>query len=135
MPQVKNPQIQAGWYTNRAVDDKGQPRALSLGTVSFRPGQRKHVPAHLLAESRSTHDAFVRAVAGGKLVADAAGEKPVVVAEKPVVVVAEKPVVAETVVVEQPVTDDFKASEVITAETPAPQAEGESRAKKRRRVE
>jgi len=125
MPQVKNPQIVAGWYTNKAVDAQGQPRALSLGTVSFKPGQHKHVPAHLLAEARSTHDAFVRALAGGKLVAD--DQAPPVI-EKPVVVV-------ETVVEPVTVTDDFKAVEVITAETPAPPAEEEPKAKKRRRVE
>lgn len=66
MPQVKA-DIKDNWYVNQAKDAEGKPRELSLGTVTFAPGQERFVSAQLLLESRFTNDSFQKALDSGNL--------------------------------------------------------------------
>lgn len=112
MPQVKNDNVVDGFYKNTAVNAEGQPRPLSLVTVSFKPGQVRFVPARMRLESRSVNNAFEQALASGNLIGPTtkaeeltgaalkASELP---ADEPSVVEDELPAVVED---QSPVTDD-----------------------------
>lgn len=80
MPQVKDGSVKDGWFLNQAKDADNNPRPLSLGTVAFKAGQKRFVPARLRLESRFTNQAFEKALANGNLKAIGAEEKAPVVA-------------------------------------------------------
>jgi hypothetical protein len=68
MPQVKDNAIKDAWYENKAKKEDGTPRLLNLGTITFKPGQKRFVRAISRLSSRFTNTAFVDALANGNLV-------------------------------------------------------------------
>lgn len=67
MPQVRDKTLQDEWYVNQAKTADGTLRPLSLGTITFKPGQERFIHARARAESRSTNQAFEQALANGSL--------------------------------------------------------------------
>lgn len=115
MPQVRK-EIADHWYLNSAQDANGQPKPLTLGTITFGPGQRRFVASRILLESRHTLQSFETALANGRLSVVSGGEVAAVAIEKPkpVVVAAEsepEPMAIETDIVDEPASEEKTTAE------------------------
>ena len=115
MPQVKS-NVESAWYVNRAEDVEGEPRSLTLGTITFAPGQKRFIEARVLLESRHTHERFCTALDNGNLAFGRVEETKPVVDEPVTETVVDEPV-TETVVEETKPVVDEPVTETVVEET------------------